>query len=57
VPVSPVRASRKVYTDTSSDALLDKPPPIGTLVTTTALNPTTAPKGQTIHVNFRYLEE
>jgi hypothetical protein len=45
VPVSPVRASKKVYTDTSSDALLDKPPPIGTLVTITALNPTTVPKG------------
>jgi hypothetical protein len=54
---SPVRASRKVYIDTSSAALLDKPPPIGTLVTITALNPTTVPNGQRLHVKFRHLKE
>lgn len=37
-----INASRNVNVDISSAALLDKPPPMGTLLIITALNPGTA---------------
>ena len=39
----PARASRKVYVATSREALLDRPPPSGTDVVTTASKPLMLP--------------
>lgn len=41
-----VRASRKVKVATSKEALLDKPPPRGTVVSIDMSNPTSSPANQ-----------
>lgn len=41
----PASASRKVYMATSKEALLDRPPPSGTEVATTASKPLVPPGG------------